>query len=239
MNQKSFTNVVLIVLVVVLAGIVGYLTLVKERVQPEPTPTPITISPTSSATPLLSEDRKNIVADDKILLAIDDDAIFNFFRTDSQLCNGDNITSTPNRKMFCENKETFKSLAKFASIVSSPDKMKIGFTVESDTLSPDKVVGIFYPSRLTDKVHFLTSYYLGNEFISFSPSGTYFVYQGGCFEGLCGLFIKNSETLAGKIDFNNPKEGPDARGQSVEFVRWLSDNKVEYKLGSELKQASF
>ena len=170
------------------------------------------------------------------MLAIDNDTIFNWFKTESQLCDGYNLTSNPDRKMFCENKTSFKNQTKFASVVVSPDKMKIGFTIESDTLSPDKVVGIFL--RSTNKVNILTNYYLGNEFISFSPSGANFVYQSGCFEGICGLFVKNSETFAIKASLNNP-EFADYRSQNAIFVRWISDNQVEYKLGTELKQESF
>ena len=245
-NQKGFANIVLIGVIVVLVGVVGYLAFVKKSepiVQQQPTPTPTqtgtpaptpTPIPTASATPSLSADRKSIVANGKVLLVIDDDAIFNFFKTESQLCGGYNLTSTPDRKTFCENKATFKSKTRFTSIVSSPDKMKIGFTIESDTLSPDKVAGIFYPSRSTNKVHFLTNYYLGNEFISFSPNGINFVYVGGCFEGYCGLSVKNSETLADKISFG----GGDS-GVKYTFVRWISDKEIEYKAGDELKRSSF
>ena len=196
-------------------------------------------TPTSAGIPSLSGDSKSIVADGKVLLVIDDDAIFNFFKTKkSGLCDEYNITTTPDRKMFCENKAIFKSKTRFTSIVSSPDNTKIGFTIESDALSPDKVAGIFYPSRSTDKMRFLTNYYLGNEFISFSPNGVNFVYRGSCWEGKCGLSIKDSGTLAEKINFNNP-EYADLRSMNSEFIRWLSDNEVEYKLGIELKQASF
>jgi len=243
MNQKGFANIILIVIIVVLVGAVGYFAFVKksEPIAQQPTPTPTqtnTPAPTpistSSATPTLSADRKSIVANGKVLLAIDDDVIFNFFKTESQLCDVYNITSTPDRKMFCENKATFKGKTRFTSIVSSPDKMKIGFTIEGDTLSLDKVAGIFYPSRSTNKVHFLTNYYLGNEFISFSPNGTNFVYVGGCFEGYCGLSVKNSETLADKISFG----GGDSAVKYT-FVRWISDKEIEYKAGDELKRASF
>lgn len=245
MNNKGFANVVLIIGVIAVIAIGGYFMFFKK---PETTPTttntpafnyfqntpPLTTS--VSGTPSLSVDKKGVVVDGKVLLSIDNDTVFNWFKTESLLCDGYNLTSTPDRKMFCENKTSFKNQTKFASIAVSPDKMKVGFTIESDTLSPDKVVGIF--NRPANKVTLLTNYYLGNEFISFSPSGTNFVYQGGCFEGMCGLFIKNSETLTNKASLNNP-EFADARGQSASFVRWISDNKLEYKLGTELRQESF
>ncbi|MDP4000742.1 MAG: hypothetical protein Q8P83_00665 [bacterium] len=246
MNQEGFSNTLVIVLAVVLmAGVVGYFMFFQKQETAPTTTSSLTSNnsqntqPTGtsvSGTPSLSADKKSIVADGKVLLSIDSDTIFNWFKTESQLCDGYNLTNTPDRKMFCENKTSFKNQTRFASIVVSPDKMKIGFTIENDTLSPDKVAGIFLSSA--NKVDLLTNFYLGNEFISFSPSGTNFVYQGGCFEGMCGLFIKNSETLANKASLNNP-EFADARGQNAIFVRWISDNKVEYKLGTELKQESF
>jgi hypothetical protein len=45
MNQKGFTNIILIVLVVILAGVVGYLTLIKKPTVP---PTTNRVSPTST-----------------------------------------------------------------------------------------------------------------------------------------------------------------------------------------------
>ena len=249
-NQKGFANIVLIVLVVILVGAVGYFALVKKSPTPtsenqptnnlptQQTPPTATNNPpaTIPTTPSLSADKKSISADGKILLAIDNDTIFNWFKTKSQLCDGYNLTSAPDRKTFCENKTSFKNQTRFASIVVSPDKMKIGFTIESDTLTPDKVVGIF--SRSANAVNLLGGYYLGNAFIGFSPNGTNFVYQGGCFEGMCGLYVKNSETLADKASLSD-SESADARTRTATFVRWISDNEIEYKLGSELKQASF
>jgi hypothetical protein len=246
MNQKGFSNTLAIILAVVLiAGVAGYFMFSqKEETAPITTNTPTSNNSQNtepadtpvSGTPSLSADKKSIVADGQVLLAIDDDAIFNWFKTESQLCEGYNLTSTPDRKMFCEDETYFKSQTRFASIVVSPDKMKIGFSIESDALSPDNVVGIFL--RSTNKVNLLTDYYLGNEFINFSPNGTNFIYQGRCWEGQCGLFIKNSETLAEEASLNNP-EFLDARGQQATFVRWISDNQIEYKLGTELKQESF
>jgi hypothetical protein len=184
----------------------------------------------------LSADRKSIVVNDELLLTIDNEAIFEWFKAKSELCNESNVTSTINRKLFCENKMFFKSRAKFASVVMSPDATKIGFTIETDEVSPDMVVGIFIPA--TNKVSMLTNYYLGNIFISFSPNSKNFAYQGNCFEGKCGLFIKDAETLLNKASLNNP-EFLDEREANTVFIKWISDNKAEYMLGSELKQVSF
>lgn len=183
----------------------------------------------------LSVDKKLIVQGNKVLLSIDDDTIFNFFKTKSQICNEYNITTTPDRKMFCEDKVTFKKETRFKSIEVARDEKKVGFTLESDTLSPDTVVGIFYPHSTKNKVIFLSGYYLGNEFLSFSPTGINFVYRGGCWEAICAFYIKDSETLQDKINFI-PKEA-DARG-NYEFVRWVSDSEIEYKLYSVVHKAS-
>lgn len=189
-------------------------------------------------TPVLSESHKSIVIDGQTLLEISNDVIFNFFKNESGLCDESNIDSTPERRMFCEDKETFKSMTRFASIVISPNRTEIGFTIESDALTPDKVVGFLDTTGTNNKVSFLTNYYIGNDFISFSPNGKYFVYQGNCWEAMCGLYFKDSATLTEQLSLNNP-EYLDERTKDAEFVRWITNNKVEYKLGTELKQASF
>ncbi len=230
MNQKGFPNALAIILaVIIVIGIVGYFRFFSKQ---EIEHAIISVS----EAPLLSADKKSIVSGDKILLSIDNDSIFNWFKTESQLCNEHNLTSSPNRKIFCEDKTFFKNLTRFVSVVISPDRMKIGFTIESDILPPDKVVGIFL--RSTETVHLLSDYYLGNEFISFSPNSLSFVYQGGCFEIMCALYVKNSETLISQASLSDA-EYADARIRAVTFIRWLSDNEIEYKLGTELKQASF
>lgn len=212
-------------------GIVGFIFIQKEKA---PSENQVSSTPRPHSVPTLSVDKKSIDADGKVLLSIDNDTIFNWFKTESQLCDSDNINTTADRKSFCENKSSFKNLTKFSSIVVSPDKTKVGFTIESDTLSPDTVVGFF--NRATNSVSLLTGYYLGNEFINFSPNGTNFAYRGGCFEAICAFYIKNSETLKDKIDFI-PREA-DMRGNYV-FVKWLSDNQFQYKIDTELKQYSF
>ncbi len=223
MNERRFPSTfVVFSTLAIIAGIAGYFVFFKKQ-------------QTSAGLPSLSSDHKSIIVDNSILLSIDHDVIFNWFKVESQLCDGDSLTSVPNRKEFCEDTTSFKDQTRFASVVVSPDKTKIGFSIESDTLSPDKVVGIFF--RHTNKVNLLTSYYLGNEFLSFSPSGKYFVYQGNCWENLCGLFVNDSETLEEIINLNNP-EFLDSRSLNAKFVRWPSDSQIEYQLGSELRQES-
>ncbi|MGH2377338.1 MAG: TolB family protein [Candidatus Limnocylindria bacterium] len=199
-------------------------------------PTAVTSpGPTSSGTPVLSGDQKSVVVDGQVVLAIDDDQIVDWFRTESQLCDAAN-RRTPDRRMFCEDKASFRDQTRFASVVGSPDGMKIGVTIESAALSPDTAAGIFL--RSTGNVHFLsTLYYLGERFIGFSPTGTNFVYQGACFEGKCGLFIVDSETLAERVTLN--VRGGMERDQNATFVRWISDHEVEYRLGTEVRRASF
>ncbi|MGH2451776.1 MAG: hypothetical protein ACRDGE_11005 [Candidatus Limnocylindria bacterium] len=207
-------------------------------------PTAVTSpSPTPSETPVLSEDQKSVVVDGQVLLAIDDDQIVEWFRTKSQLCHEPN-RRTPDRRMFCENKASFRDQIRFASVVVSPDGRKIGFTIETASGSAlaqthigDRAAGIFL--RSTGNVHFLSYlYYLGNQFIGFSPTGTNFVHQGGCYNAMCGLFIIDSETLAERASLNNPGYMQE-RHQSATFVRWISDNEVEYRLGTELRRESF
>ena len=50
MNQKGFANIILLVLMVVLVGAVGYLTLVNKPLQPTSLPTP-TLTSTSTPSP--------------------------------------------------------------------------------------------------------------------------------------------------------------------------------------------
>lgn len=187
-------------------------------------------------TPVLSADKKVVTVDDKNILSVDNSKIFEWFQSKSGLCDGDNKVSTPERKAFCENKDEFVKSARFGSVILSPDKSNIGFTVESDTLAPDKVVGIF--SRANNLITMVSGYYLGNEFIAFSPKGVSFVYKSGCFEGNCVLIVANTETFAQKISVSDSAYA-DARTKDVVFVKWISENSLEYLLGGELKRVSF
>ena len=55
MNQKGYVNIILIVLVVILAGVVGYLTLIKKPTPPATTnQTPPTNTPTQQTPPITS-----------------------------------------------------------------------------------------------------------------------------------------------------------------------------------------
>jgi len=246
MNKQRFTNMLLLIIsLVVVVGLIGSFVFSQKQKTTAPTnPNTETTStytkeqtpPATETTITLSSDKKSIMENDKVLLKIDHDTIFNWFKNDSQLCEGYNLTSVIDREKFCRNLNSFKSQTRFASIIVSPDKIKIGFSIESDTLTPDKVVGIFLTTDNTVKL--LSNYYLGNEFISFSPQSTYFVYKGICWEGLCGLFVKDANTLEDKISLNNP-EFLDMRTVDANFINWITDNKITYKLGTETKEVSF
>ena len=246
MNKQRFTNMLLLIIsLVVVVGLIGSFVFSQKQKTTAPTnPNTETTStytkeqtpPATETTITLSSDKKSIMENDKVLLKIDNDTIFNWFKNDSQLCEGYNLTSVIDREKFCRNLNSFKSQTRFASIIVSPDKIKIGFSIESDTLTPDKVVGIFLTTDNTVKL--LSNYYLGNEFISFSPQSTYFVYKGICWEGLCGLFVKDANTLEDKISLNNP-EFLDMRTVDANFINWITDNKITYKLGTETKEVSF
>lgn len=210
------------------------------------------------ATPILSKDRKSILANDVVLLNIDDDAIFDFFKKQSQLCDKANIGSNATRKRFCEDRAVFKSMTTFTKIVRSHNNTKIGFTIESSALTPDTVAGLFYVDRAIQHIStptasstatsgvagkdlksiaILTNYYLGNEFISFSPASKYFVYRSNCFEDKCGLFIVETETLKKVYSFNS---GPgDNNTQVFKFIKWQTNNSFEYEVDGDVKSAEF
>ncbi len=186
----------------------------------------------------LSDDRTEIIARGvkgrEVLLTASDPAIFQFFKTQSQLCDAANIGISPERRLYCTDLSAFAKGTHFSSVVSSPVGRNIGFTIASDALRPDTAAGIFYPSRTGDKVVFFTNYYLGNEFLSFSPTGIYFVYKSDCFEGKCGITVRNTETLFEKIRLGG------GEGEiNHEFVRWISDQEFESKDGEELHPYRF
>lgn len=193
----------------------------------------LSIAPEKSSTIELSEDQKSILSDGTEIVSIEDDEIFNFFQN-SELCNESNIQNTPTRDTFCSEVEVFKKSTEFKAIFTSPQTESIAFTIQSSELSPDTVVGIYQKGEVT----FITDYYLGNEFLGFSPNGSYLVYQGNCWEGKCGLFIRDSITLEVVKEINNPEEGLDFRTSNARFLEWLNDHEIRYQLGDEIKTDS-
>lgn len=221
-------KLVLFLGIIMLIGITIFL---STRVR---TPRPVVNDNEQSHTAVtLSADKKNIMTNNSILISIDDTAIVNFFRTKSQLCDDSNITTTLDRKKFCQDSVTLKKETKFSSIVVSPDNTVVGFTIESTTLSPDTVAGIFYPYRTENKMYFLTNYYLGNQFLSFSPEGNNFVFKHACFEGVCGFSIMDSKTLEIKLEYIPEEE---TKGSYI-FERWLTDSEIEYQHNSDILKA--
>lgn len=184
----------------------------------------------------VSEDGKIIMRNDVPLLAIDDMRLMNMFREESQLCDEFNITSSDERRAFCEEREAFVSQTSFTSIAVSPDMNEIWFKLESEAMIPDALVGFLSVS--SGEIIFLSNFYLWNELIGFSPSGTYFAYRGMCWEAKCGVSIRDSETLEEVWSINNP-EYIDMRQDDMQFIRWISDSEVEYEIGGEVLQLSF
>lgn len=181
--------------------------------------------PTTLPVPRLSDDHKSILSGNDVLLAIDNDAIFDYFKTTNQPCSDPGTAATP----FCTDRAVFKAQTSFEAIMPSPDKKAIGFSIQTQSLGTETAAGMFYPYRGEHKVHMLTDLYATNVVISFSPNGASFVYVNNCWEGMCGLTIKNTDTLATEKLINNTNP-IDARQEDTLFIRWLTDRKVEYRL---------
>ncbi len=185
--------------------------------------------------PSLSEDGKSIVKGTEVLLRIEDPAIFSFFqKAETGMCDSSNITNTATRTAFCSNPLTFKQQAKFIKLVPSASGNDFGFVIETAELSPDTVVGMFSKTESGNKVTLLTNYYLGNDFISFSPSGSKFVYKERCWEAVCGFTIKDTATLRTMREFGNAETEP-----STIFMRWIDDANIEYVVGDTLNAIHF
>lgn len=180
------------------------------------------------------EDKKSIIKNGDIFLSVSDDRIFSWFKEKSGLCDSANSTTTETRTAFCTDKATFAEKTNFVFVEASPDFKTIAFILETDELAPDRVVGaITQDGKLT----MLTSYYLGNEFLGFSPSGTYFAVKDTCFEATCGISVYDATTLS-LVQKINDIPG-DERVHSAVFVGWTSDTAFSYRLGEETKELSF
>lgn len=187
--------------------------------------------------PSLSNDRKNIILWKSVLLGINNQRLMNMFREESQLCNEPNITNSEKKRAFCEEEEAFFTQTRFTDInISTEESDKILFTLESDIMTPDSLVGFFRVSSW--EIRFLSNFYLGNELIGFSPNARYFAYRGMCWEAKCGISIRDSETLEEVWTINNP-EYLDMRQKDVKFLRWVTDTEIEYELAGEILQISF
>lgn len=190
-----------------------------------------------TAQPKLSSTKKQIVANNRVLLEVDHESIVNYFKTKSQLCN-DYSLNQPERKDFCTDKNIFRAKTQFNSIQISSDKRAIGFSITSAVLSPDAVIGIFYPERSDQAIHFLSNYYLGNEFLAFSQSGQHFVFTHNCWESFCALTVKSTPTLQTVVEINNP-ENADERNEKTVFEKWIDNRTIGYLIDGEPAKFSF
>lgn len=187
--------------------------------------------------PKLALSKREIVADEKLLLSVNHQDIMNYFKTDGQLCDAYYL-SNPERKAFCTDKNIFKQKTTFNAIEISADQAVVGFSITAQVMSPDAVVGIFYPKRYNQTVHLISKYYLGNEFLSFAPDGKHFIYQHNCWEGFCGLTIKNTATLQTVLDINNP-ESVDERKEKAVFKKWIDNQTISYLIDGEPAKIGF
>ncbi len=182
----------------------------------------------------LSNNQKEIMSGDSVYLSIDNEQIFEFFKN-SDLCDEFNMMGVFGRESFCMSVESFREQTSFKNVFSSLKNDVVGFTIESDTLAPDTVVGVYTQEG---GVKMLTNYYLGNEFLGFSADGKYFVYRGSCFEAKCGLYVYDANTLE-IIEKINDTEYLDARMQNASFISWEGQSTLKYKIGEEEKEISF
>jgi len=176
----------------------------------------------------LSADKKTIKQGENTILAIDDNDIFNWFKTESGLCNKSNNDSE-NRNSFCYDSTVFLAKTSFVNIHPTKNKKYIAIEISSKEMLPDMVLGIY--NRETKKINWLTNYYLGNKFISFSPNEDKFVYSNRCWEALCGLTIKDIGNYTTIKEINNPQY-VDARSSNAIFNKWIDNNTINYTLKS-------
>ncbi|QQR83576.1 hypothetical protein IPJ72_07415 [Candidatus Peregrinibacteria bacterium] len=190
--------------------------------------------PTMPAKESALNDRQVIALNGKIALTVEHPDIVHYFQS-SFLCDDSNRM---NHQDFCGDVSTLIERIYFETVMISPNQKVIGFAIGSSELEPDTAVGIYQMESEQSPLTFLTPYYLGNQFIGFSPSGTYFAYQADCFEGYCGLYVRQSDTLATR-DTINSAEYADERTKKVVFSRWISDTEIEYWLGEQLNTFDF
>jgi len=187
--------------------------------------------------PKLSANKKAIVAGEQRLLEVNHSSIMNYFKAEGKLCDAYYLNQ-PERKAFCTDKNIFKQKTQFNPISLSIDQTAIGFSLTAEVMSPDAVVGIFYPNRKEVSIHFLSKYYLGNEFLSFAPDGKHFIYQHNCWEGFCGLTVKNTSTLQTVLEINNP-ESVDERHEKTVFEKWIDNQTISYLADGKPAKSNF
>jgi len=210
--------------------------MVEKKATPTATPATGTTNQMISSIKL-SANKKAIVAGKQLLLEVNHTKIMNYFKAEGQLCDTYYLNQ-PERKAFCTNKKMFKQKTQFNTIDVSTNQTAIGFSLTAEVMSPDALVGIIYPERKEDLIHFLSNYYLGNEFLGFAPDGKHFIYQHNCWEGLCGLTVKNTATLQTVLEINNP-EGVDERTDKTVFEKWIDSQTISYLINGEPTKFNF
>jgi len=173
----------------------------------------------------LSTDKKTILQGTSVLLKIDDAEIFGWFETKSGLCRKGN--NNESRNLFCDDIVAFLSKTSFVNMHLTKNNKYIVFEISTTEMEPDKVVGHY--TIATKKITWLTNYYLMNEFISYSPDESKFIYQNNCWEGMCGLTVKANENLQTLKEINNP-ESADTRNNKAIFNKWIDNNTINYTL---------
>lgn len=164
-------------------------------------------------------------------IPVDHPAIIDFFRSPSTgMCDENNIRNTPTRTAFCTDIAVFTESIRITNQLPSPTGTAIAFSIETDELSPDTALGMFFPKKSTDSVVVFTNFYLGNAFLGFSPSGEYFAYTERCWEAVCGFTIKDTATLRTLHEFGNAETGP-----RMQFSRWIDEKNFEYTVGDVAK----
>ena len=184
----------------------------------------------------LSEDWSTLLKNSEGVFSSWDERIFEWFQNESQLCSELNRSSSEDRELFCDDINFFASQTRFRTVEISANNSVLGFTIETETLEPDSVVGVY--NFREDELRFLTNYYLGNEFLSFSPSGEYFVYQWFCFEAKCWLIVWETSSLEDIHDINMP-EYIDMRQLDATFISWSDQREIEFMLWDETVTEAF
>lgn len=184
----------------------------------------------------LSQDKKNILADWKIIFSIDNNVIHSFMTKYADLCDESNIDNNSTRKSFCTDISVFTEQTNFKSIKVSPDKTTVAFVIESTTLAPDTAIWFFQTNNPLDTTTIQTNYYLWNDFLEFSPNGGYYIFQGSCWEWSCWLSVNETKTHK-PVTLINPFVSNDEM-RDLKFIKRVSDTSFQYTSNWEFETNS-
>lgn len=183
----------------------------------------------------LTTNKKIILKGTSPILSIDDAKIFSWFKTKSGLC-GMQPSKSESRNLFCNDTATFLSKTSFINIYPTKNNKYVAFEINSTEQLPDVVLGFYNIESKT--INWLTRFYLGNKFLSYSPDESKLIYKNKCWEALCGLTIKSTDRLITIKDINNP-DGVDERGSDAVFNKWINNNTIHYTLKNHLGSKDF